>query len=366
MVSTFPPTRCGIARFSASLRQALEARGQSISVARLVGPRDASTSDSGVVIEFDPGSRMGVERAQKVLNRYPTVILQHEFGIYGPEDGRAIIELIAGIDTAVMTVLHTVPLRPSATQRQIIETIAERSDVLSVPSHSARVALENTFGIAADRVAVLPHGSAWAPSDHRAGPRRNLLTWGLLGPGKGIERALEAIAPLTHLSPQPLYRVVGQIHPNILRRHGPAYRDSLQRQAKKLGLSDLVRFEDAYQSDESLYQLATSADVIVIPYDNDEQVCSGVLTEAVTAGRPVVATDFPHARELLGSGAGMVVDHGDVAAMTTAIEQYLIDDIAYRRAIEEARIVGQRLSWSTVARRYVEYLDRLGETVAVS
>jgi glycosyltransferase involved in cell wall biosynthesis len=160
--------------------------------------------------------------------------------------------------------------------------------------------------------------------------------------------------------------VAGQIHPNILRRHGPAYRDSLERRAEALGLSNSVQFEDSYQSDESLYQLAARADVIVIPYDNDEQVCSGVLTEAVTSGRPVVATDFPHARELLGSGAGVVVPHGDTPAMTAAIEQYLTDDFAYRRAVEEARIVGQRLSWSTIARRHVEYLDRLGETVAVS
>jgi glycosyltransferase involved in cell wall biosynthesis len=319
-----------------------------------------------VVIEFDPGSRMGIERARKVLNRYPTVILQHEFGIYGPEEGQAVVELIGSLESALMTVLHTVPLRPNSNQRRIVAALAARSDLLSVPSHSARVALEDTFGIAADRVAVLPHGSAWTPSDPKPGPRRNLLTWGLLGPGKGIERALEAIAPLTRLSPPPLYRVAGQIHPNILRRHGPAYRDSLERRAEALGLSNSVHFEDSYQSDESLYQLAARADVIVIPYDNDEQVCSGVLTEAVTSGRPVVATDFPHARELLGSGAGVVVPHGDTPAMTAAIEQYLTDDFAYRRAVEEARIVGQRLSWSTIARRHVEYLDRLGETVAVS
>ena len=366
MISTFPPTRCGIARFSSSLQQALELRGQPVAIARLVGLRDFPSSDPRVVIEFDPVSKMGIERARTVLNRYQTVVIQHEFGIYGPGDGEAVVELVEGLQTAIMTVFHTIPLRPHPNQRRILEALADRSDLLSVPSHSARVALEDIFGIAADRVVVLPHGSGWTPADPRSGRRRNLLTWGLLGPGKGIERTLEALAGLIHLSPPPTYRVVGQIHPNILRRQGPAYRDALCRQAESLGISELVRFESSYQSEEFLYRVAAQADVIVIPYDNDEQVCSGVLTEAVTLGRPVVATDFPHARELLGSGAGVVVDHGDIAGMAAAIEQFLTDDIAYRRAVEEARSVGGRLTWSAFAQRYVEYFDRLGESVAVS
>ena len=251
-------------------------------------------------------------------------------------------------------------------QRRILEELATHSDVVSVPSHSARVALEDVYGISAAGVAVLPHGSAWTPVDPRPGIRRRLLTWGLLGPGKGIERAFAALAPLRLLSPAPHYQVVGQIHPNILRRQGPAYRESLVQLADDLNVSDMVEFDDSYQSEESLYRTVTEADVIVLPYDNDEQVCSGVLTEAITAGRPVVATNFPHARELLGSGAGILVDHDDIEGMTAAIRQLLTDDFAYRRAVEEARSVAQRLSWSTIARRHIEYFDRLGESVAVS
>jgi polysaccharide biosynthesis protein PslF len=337
-----------------------------VSVARLVGPRDAPSSDHRVLVEFDPSSAIGIERARKVLSRYSAVIVQHEFGIYGPSDGEAVVDLVADLETRVMTVLHTVPFRPSANQRRILEELATHSDVISVPSHSARVALEDVYGIDAAGVAVLPHGSAWTAVDPRPGIRRRLLTWGLLGPGKGIERAFAAIAPLRLLSPPPHYQVVGQIHPNILRREGPAYRESLVQLADDLKVSDMVEFDDSYQSEESLYRTVTEADVIVLPYDNDEQVCSGVLTEAITAGRPVVATNFPHARELLGSGAGILVAHDDIEGMTGAIRQLLTDDFAYRRAVEEARSVAQRLSWSAIARRHIEYFDRLGESVAVS
>ena len=57
---------------------------------------------------------------------------------------------------------------------------------------------------------------------------------------------------------------------------------------------------------------------MVLPYDSTQQVTSGVLVEAIAKGRPVVATAFPHAVELLSSGAGIVVNHQDQDALAAA------------------------------------------------
>ena len=57
-----------------------------------------------------------------------------------------------------------------------------------------------------------------------------------------------------------------------------------------------------------LHRLVQQADIVLLPYDSPEQVTSGVLIEAVAAGKPVVSTGFPHAVELLSSGAGLLVD----------------------------------------------------------
>ena len=54
---------------------------------------------------------------------------------------------------------------------------------------------------------------------------------------------------------------------------------------------------------------------MVLPYDSADQVTSGVLVDAVAAGRPVVSTAFPHAVELLASGAGLVVPQRDPGAL---------------------------------------------------
>ena len=75
------------------------------------------------------------------------------------------------------------------------------------------------------------------------------------------------------------------------------------RRAQERDVADRVHFQARFLPTAALGQLIGGADVVLLPYDSLEQVTSGVLIEAVTAGKPVVSTCFPHAMELLG-GAG--------------------------------------------------------------
>jgi glycosyltransferase involved in cell wall biosynthesis len=316
-------------------------------------------------MQFDPAHPASLDRAAEVLDRYPIVVIQHEFGIYGPDDGVAVARLVETLNSPAMVVLHTVPLRPSASQRDILDRLASDSSALVVPSHAARVALNDVYGISAESVAVIPHGSGWKPLETHPRSRSRLLTWGLLGPGKGIERAIEAVSYLRDSVEDLCYRVVGQTHPNVVRRQGYRYRDSLEGLIHSRQLDNVVRLDEGYKSEADLHRLIADTDVVVIPYDNSEQISSGVLTEAVAAGKPVVATAFPHATELLGAGAGIVVEHDDPQKMASAIETLLTDDVAYRRAVAHARGLSRRLSWSEVGRRYRETFDRLTDSLAV-
>jgi len=95
---------------------------------------------------------------------------------------------------------------------------------------------------------------------------------------------------------------------------------------------------------------------VVLPYDSTEQVTSGVLTEAVGAGVPVVATEFPHAVELLADGPGLLVPHQDPPAMAAAIRRLLADDSTSRLA---GLTGGPTLRWPAVAARYQALAARL-------
>ena len=146
-----------------------------------------------------------------------------------------------------------------------------------------------------------------------------VLTWGLLGPGKGIEWGIEAMAMLRDLAPMPRYIVAGQTHPKVLLHEGDVYRDRLHEQVRQAELGSWITFDNHYRNTSALASLVRSADVVLLPYDSTEQVTSGVLIEALAAGKPVVATQFPHAREVLAGGAGLLVPHRDPAAIAAAL-----------------------------------------------
>jgi glycosyltransferase involved in cell wall biosynthesis len=185
------------------------------------------------------------------------------------------------------------------------------------------------------------------------------LTWGLLGPGKGIEWAIDALAELSDRDPRPEYVVAGATHPKVRERHGEAYREMLvERAAASTAPADVV-FDDTYRDLASLTELIKSADLVVLPYDSQEQVTSGVLVDAVAAGRPVVSTAFPHAIELLASGAGIVVPQRDPVALGRAIRSVLTDARLAASMATEARRLAPELAWSAVARRYSRLADRI-------
>ena len=191
-----------------------------------------------------------------------------------------------------------------------------------------------------------------------------VLTWGLLGPGKGIEWAITAMTDLQDLDPQPRYVVAGETHPLVLESSGESYRRMLQTRANSLGIGHAVSFDNRYLNPPALRDLVRSADVVLLPYDSPDQVTSGVLIEAVTARRPVVATAFPHAVELLSSGAGTVVPHRDPSAMSAAIRGILTTPELAWSMVEAAKCLAPGLTWAAVGERYRELAGRLQVHVA--
>jgi glycosyltransferase involved in cell wall biosynthesis len=123
--------------------------------------------------------------------------------------------------------------------------------------------------------------------------------------------------------------------------------------------SGAISFDDTYRDLPSLMGLIRSADLVVLPYDSKEQVTSGVLVDAVAAGRPVIATAFPHAVELLASGAGLVVPQGDPVALGDAMRSVLTDPTLAASMAAEARRLAPDLAWSAVALRYIDLANDL-------
>jgi glycosyltransferase involved in cell wall biosynthesis len=370
IVSTFPPTSCGIATFSAALAAGLVARGVSVDVVRC-GP-SPHLEDALVLAALD--ASMGADtQALAVLDATDVAIVQHEYGLYDGPDGDSIIAFIEQIDVPVVVVAHTVVSEPTANQRRVLERVCDRADVVVVMTETAQARLVAGFDVDASKVMVIPHGATTPLRDSVAGDDRpvdqgpRVLTWGLLGPGKGIEWAIDAMDELRDVEPRPTYVIAGATHPKVREHSGEAYRDMLVDRASRSSSASLVTFDDTYRDLESLTDLIRSADLVVLPYDSEDQVTSGVLVDAVAAGRPVVSTAFPHAVELLASGAGTVVPRRDAVALGAAIRSVLTDADRAAAMAAEARRLAPDLSWGSVARQYVNLADRLvGERRAMS
>jgi glycosyltransferase involved in cell wall biosynthesis len=367
-VSTFPPTSCGIATFSAALAVGLTAEGASVDVVRT----DASPDHEDVLVAASLTDHPARRRALAVLNAADVVIVQHEFGLYGGRDGAGVLELVAGIEVPIVVVAHTVLASPSSNQRRVLERLCAVASTVVVMTETARDRLVDGHDVDPGRVVLIPHGAATPSAGHttsrpRAGRRPRILTWGLLGPGKGIEWAIESLIALGDLEPPPEYVVAGATHPKVRERQGEAYREMLIALAARSRSGVPVVFDDTYRDLGSLTELIASADVVVLPYDSVDQVTSGVLVDAVAAGRPVISTAFPHAVELLRSGAGIVVPRRDPVALGEALRTVLGDrDVAGAMAAE-ARRLSPDLAWSAVARRYLDAIDGLlGAARAVS
>ncbi len=365
VLSSFPPTPCGIATFSAALAAGLIATGGTVDVVRCGEVPDME--DALVLAALGDGGPDGVVAAAEALNRTDVALIQHEYGLYSGHDGADLLSVMAAIDVPSIVVAHTVVHDPSANQRAVLERVCDAADAVVVMTMTARTRLLEGFDVEASKVRVIPHG-ATTPSglaeaiDERTSDAARLLTWGLLGPGKGIEWAIEAVACLTDVSPRPQYVVAGATHPKVVARSGEAYREMLIRRAWSSGAAPFVTFDDGYRDLAQLTQLIHSADLVVLPYDSEDQVTSGVLVDAVAAGRPVVSTAFPHAVELLSTGAGSVVPQRDPEALADAIRAVLTDvDLAAAMATE-ARRLAPDLSWSAVAGQYDRLADGLLST----
>ena len=358
ILSTYPPTVCGLATFSAALADGLTANGADVSVIRVAD--GSSSTENRVVGELVNGSPASVAASSELLNHNDIAIIQHEYGIYGGVDGDEVVEVISGLRVPSIVVAHTVLKHPSPHQRAVLESIAGMADQVVVMSQAASERLCLSYDVDRRKVAVIPHG-ATVPSHaqvKRAG-RPPLLTWGLLGPGKGVERVIDAMAFLRDLPGSPRYLVAGQTHPKVLAADGEAYRTARIEQARRNGVADSVFFDSGYRTVASLNALAGTAAAVVLPYDSEDQVTSGVLVDAIASGRPVIATAFPHATELLASGAGMVVDHDDPDALVVALRRVLTEPCLAGAMAAEARRLAPAMAWPVVAKEYLTLARRL-------
>lgn len=366
LLSTYPPTQCGLATFSSALREQLDRASGSVGVVRVVDQPECHPGRE-VVAHLVNGSADSASLAVQHLNSFDVVLIQHEYGIYGGPDGADVLDIVDALKVPTIIVFHTVLNEPTPQQSHILQRLLHRADVVVTMTETAKRRLVGSYAAEPAKITVIPHGAV----DHgpvrvqrRSTDRPLILTWGLLGPGKGIEWAIDAMPGLRDLRPR--YLVTGKTHPKVLERDNEDYRNGLVRRAELRGVSDIVEFDDSYLEVAELADLVERADVVLLPYDSREQVTSGVLIEAVAAGRPVVSTAFPHAIELLTDGPGLVVPQRDAVALELALRRVISEPGLADTMSAQAAQKAPDLLWGAVAGRYRQLAEALVSAARVA
>lgn len=334
LIGNFAPRKCGIATFTTDVFEQLGEHHPEIAVdVYALDDADRPLAYEGVKGVIDRSNPDDYVRAAREINEsgVDAVWLQHEYGIFGGPDGEMVCDFVDRLAAPLALTLHTVLGQPSERQRAILCHLVTRASRIMVMSRHARDLLEEHYGAPADILEVIDHGAPDRPFGRNARfkdelgltGRKVLMTFGLLGPGKGLENAIEALPAIVARHPEVVYRIVGATHPNLVAREGEAYREALVAQAERLGVAGHVEWDNRFLEAPELLDQLEACDIYLTPYHNLQQATSGTLSYAVALGKAVVSTPYVHARELLAQDVGCLIEPDSAPAIARAVNALL-------------------------------------------
>ena len=361
------PRLCGIATFTTDLCDALAAeiqRPESIITLAMDDVPEGYDYPERVKFEVRDSVQVDYLRAADFLNfnKPDIAILQHEYGIYGGKSGAHVFHLIENLHMPIITTLHTVLADPDADRRTVMIRLGEISECLLVMAQKAKDLLMDVYGMPEERIILVPHGipdvpfidSSFYKDKFGVENRKVILTFGLLGPDKGVEHMIDAMPDIVDKNPDAVYIVLGATHPHVIRDSGEAYRHGLQQRADNLGVKKYVLFFNQFLDLSTLTQFLTAADVYVTPYLDKEQIVSGTLSYAMGIGKATVSTPYWYAEEMLSNNRGILVPFNDHHALSESINHLLSSESVRNAMRKQAYQFTRHMVWKEVAQRHLE------------
>jgi glycosyltransferase involved in cell wall biosynthesis len=378
-ISSYLPRQCGIATFTNDLAAAVTKQfgeelstGQKIQITALNNTAEGYKYSSEVKFEIKDQNLSDFKEAAYFLNlsQCEVINLQHEFGLFGGEDGSNVLALVQNLKKALVTTLHTVLASPSKEQLKIIKEIGIYSSYIIVQSQRAVKMLSSIYGIAPEKIVYIPHGApnvpfldpAYYKDKFNLSDKKVILTFGLLGPGKGIEDVINAMSSVVSYYPNTTYIILGATHPNVKKVIGEEYRNSLENLVMKHSLQDNVMFINRFVDYERLLEFLLMSDIYISPYRHREQIVSGTLTYALACGKAVISTPYWYAEELLADDCGVLVPFKSPDEITQTLKALLGDEVKRNRFRKNAYDKGRNMIWSKVASKYTKIFRKAIES----
>ncbi|HHW40875.1 MAG TPA: glycosyltransferase [Syntrophomonadaceae bacterium] len=363
-VGTYPPKQCGIASFSKDLRDNLLECGIEVPVVAVSDSEYSYSYPAEVLYEIRQDVKkdyLSVAGAINNSQQIDLVIIQHEYGIFGGADGEYILNFISYLNKPYLLVAHTILPRPSRNQLFILQKLAQQAArVICMTKSSARL-LERVYAVPREKVYVIYHGVPlfqaknrdYLKQKHGCSGRQVITTFGLIGPGKGLENGIKAIKYLVNKYPEVLYLIAGRTHPMLLKREGESYRGMLTEMVTDMGLEKQVRFVNHFLELDELGEYLYMTDIYLSPYPNRDQAVSGTLSYAIGCGRAIVSTPYEYALDMLSEGErGLIAQDTNPEAIAELLDKVLGNPQLKSHLEKKTAQLGRTLRWPHVAKQY--------------
>ncbi len=383
-LSTFPPRECGIATFTEDLITSMGRLGAINIQVIAINNSNNYSYDNRVMASIRQNERCDYIEMAKKLNtsNIDLLVIEHEFGIYGGEHGDYILDLVNNLEIPIVTTLHTILSEPDPKQRLIINELGKRSEKIITMAQNTKQMLQSIYGVGSRKIEVIHHGVPKKPFESRDmlkkkfgyENRQIICTFGLIGPGKGIEHGIDAIAKLIDSSIDKdgngndnndvLYLILGQTHP-ALKEEGAAYRNKLEELVGKLNLNRNIKFVNKYLSKDEIIEYLQLSDIYMTPYLTKDQAVSGTLAYAVGYGKAIVSTPYLYAKEMLSEGNGLLAEFGSPESLAVCIKDILENPFKKAKMEKNTLKVGRTMYWDRIAQQYTDVFLNITSTLQV-
>ena len=372
-IGNYVPRQCGIATFTRDLIDSIinKERDENIHTdAFVVALNDHDlTYDYPEIVKYTirQDNQVDYIKAAHFINYSDAdiCILEHEFGIFGGENGVYILSLIHRLKIPLIVTFHTVVKNPSYTQKAIVRGISKKAEKIVVMSKLAIDFLTKIYNVPKEKLAIIEHGVPdlnFIRSDQykrkfHLEDKKSLFTFGLLSRNKGIETVIQALPKVVEKHPEIIYIILGKTHPNVLKESGEEYRNYLKVLVEKNNLRKYVYFNNHFVSNKELFSYLSAIDIYITPYLNEEQITSGTLAYAVGAGAAVISTPYWHAKELLTEGRGRLFNFGNSDELADILNELLEKPSELLELRKKAYNYGRKSIWTEIGAQYIELMS---------
>lgn len=367
IIGTYPPRQCGIATFTHDLYQSLQYSSNQDHRIFAVSDGSEYVFPEEVTYVIDKENLNSYFQAAEIINEtFDACIIQHEYGIFGGETGKYIIDLIKNLKIPLVTNLHTVLEQPNPFEYRIIRQLGQYSSKLTVMTQRAIDMLEKIYQINPESIALIPHGVPQFECDQEIAKKKLgfqnkkvMLSFGFLGRSKGFETAIKSVANIE--DDDFVYIILGSTHPNVLRTEGDTYREDLMEMVMNLNIGHKVQFVNQFASEKLLKEYLSACDIYVTPYPNEHQISSGTLSFAVGAGTACISTPYWYAKDLLAEDRGILFPFNDANALSTIVNDLLANPAKMLYYRNNAAAYGKQMSWANVGKCQLALLKELSD-----